>query len=307
MFARKLIQALTLSVAGLIAAPSIGSIVDAGPAEAHAKKNKGKKAFKKRIARQRDKRRDQNAERSLARTRLVLRAALRSVAKHEDGKGRLVGAILHQRAAKIALSKDKPGAAMWLTRQARQMARNVIRENRGEMPKGGSDRPGEWLRANQRDAPRFIELAKRHRSRKEVSPEVKEAISKTRKLVVKAAKAAKTGGEGKDQLRKAMVNQKAARKAAKGGKDKVALHLTKQARDAAREVIKANGGGAEATGEDTELAGAEATGSEEFTAEAETGVAQEIDPTAVEDEVTGEEIDEELEIDDDESEDSDTE
>jgi len=183
MFTRKLIQALTLSVAGLIAAPSIGTIVDAGPTEAHAKGIKLKKLFKnkkhknQKAANKRDKRRDRHAEKSIARTRLVLLAALHSVVRHEDGKGRLVGAILHQRAAKIALRKDRPGAAIWLTHQARQMARNVIRENRGEMPKGAGDRPGEFLRANKSEAPRFIELAKRHRTRKPGSRQVAEANS----------------------------------------------------------------------------------------------------------------------------------
>ena len=295
MFSSKFIRSITLSVAALIAAPAIGPTVLA-PTAAHAgkrnkHKNKVKKAIKKRIAKKLDKRRDQRAMKSIKRTRLVLRAALRSVKKHEDGKGQLAGAVLHQRAAVIALKKDRPRAALWLTRQAREKAREIIRENKGEMPAGGGNQPGEFLRAEQREAPRFLELA-RQKGKKEMSPEVKVAIGKTRELVLEAAKAVKSGGKEKDQLRKAIVQQKAARKAAKRGKDKVALHLTGQARETARAVIAANGGSTE-TGNDAELATADATGSEEFTADAEATVATDIDAADAED-AADDELDDEV-------------
>ena len=306
MFSSKFIRSITLSVATLIAAPAIGPTVLA-PTAAHAgKKNKQnkskvKKAIKKRIAKKLDKRRDQRATKSIKRTRLVLRAALRSVKKHEDGKGQLAGAVLHQRAAVIALKKDRPRAALWLTRQAREMARDIIRENKAEMPAGGGNQPGEFVRADQREAPRFLELA-RQKGKKEMSPEVKVAIGKTRELVLEAAKAVKSGGgKEKDQLRKAIVQQKAARKAGKRGKDQVALHLTGQAREAARAVIEANGGST-AGGNDAELATADATGSEEFTADAEATVATDIDADDAAD-AADDEIDDEVDADiDDEDE-----
>lgn len=303
MFSRKLVRTIILSAATLVAAPSIAPTVIT-PAVAHAKKNKNKKGsrpFKRKLEKKRAQQRDQRAMKSIKRTRLVLRAALRSVKKHEDGKGQLVGAVLHQRAAVIALKKNHPRAALWLTRKARQQARDIIRDNKGEMPAGGRDHVGEWLRADSRDAPRFIELARRM-PKKQVSPQVKEAMGKTRELVEEAAKAARTGGKEKDKLRKAMVQQKAARKAAKRGKDQVALHLTGQARQAARAVIAANGGSEETSGEDAELATADATGSEEFTADAEADVATDIDPATVEDEAD-DEIDDEIDADlDDEDE-----
>ena len=311
MFSTKLIRSITLSIATLIAAPAIGPTVLA-PTAAHAgkqnkqnKQNKTrkqvKKAIKKRIAKKQDKRRDQRATKSIKRTRMVLRAALRSVKKHEDGKGRLAGAVLHQRAAVIALKKDRPRAALWLTRQAREMARDIIRENKAEMPAGGGNQPGEFVRADQREAPRFLELA-RQKGKKEMSPEVKVAIGKTRELVLEAAKAVKSGGgKQKDQLRKAIVQQKAARKAGKRGKDQVALHLTGQAREAARAVIEANGGSTDG-GNDAELATADATGSEEFTADAEATVATDIDADDAED-AADDEIDDEVDADlDDEDE-----
>ncbi len=306
MFSRKLVRTIILSAAALVAAPSIAPTVIT-PAVAHAKRNNNKnrnqvrKAIKKKIARKQDKRRDQRAIKSIKRTRLVLRAALRSVKNHDEGKGQLAGAVLHQRAAVMALKKGHPRAALWLTRKARVQAREIIQQNKGEMPAGGRDHAGEWLRADARDAPRFIELA-RQKGKKEMSPEVKEAIGKTRELVVEAARAAKTGGKEKDELRKAMVQQKAARKAAKRGKDQVALHLTGQARQAARAVIAANGGSEETTGNDAELATADATGSEEFTADAEANVASDIDPATVEDDAD-DEIDDEIDADlDDEDE-----
>jgi hypothetical protein len=306
MFSTRFIRSITLSIATLIAAPAVGPTILA-PTAAHAgkrnkqNKNRVKKAIKKRIAKKLDKRRDQRATRSIKRTRMVLRAALRSVKKHEDGKGRLAGAVLHQRAAVIALKKDRPRAALWLTRQAREMARDIIRENKAEMPAGGGNQPGEFVRADQREAPRFLQLA-RQKGKKEMSPEVKVAIGKTRELVLQAAKAVKSGGgKEKDQLRKAIVQQKAARKAGKRGKDQVALHLTGQARQAARAVIEANGGSTE-TGNDAELATADATGSEEFTADAEATVATDIDADDAE-EAADDEIDDEVDADlDDEDE-----
>jgi len=308
MFSSKFIRTITLSVATLVAAPSIAPSIMA-PTAAHAGKknkqnrNKVKKAIKRKIARKLDKRRDQKAVKSIKRTRLVLRAALRSVKKNEGDKGQLAGALLHQRAAVIALKKDHPRAALWLTRKARVQARDIIRENRAEMPAGGRDHIGEFVRADAREAPRFIELARRL-AKREISPEVKEAIGKTRALVVEAAKAAKTGGKEKAQLRKAMVQQKAARKAAKRGKDKVALHLTGQARETARAVLEANGGATETTLDNAELATADATGSEEFTAAAESTVATDIEPADVED-AADDEIDEEIDADVDEDDDDD--
>lgn len=300
MFSRKLVRTIILSAATLVAAPSIAPTVFT-PSVAHAKRNKNRnqnqvrKSIKKRVEKKREKQRDQRAIKSIKRTRLVLRAALRSVKNHDEGKGQLAGAVLHQRAAVIALKKNHPRAALWLTRKARQQGRDIIRENKGEMPSGGRDHVGEWVRADARDAPRFIELA-RQKGTKEMSPEVKEAIGKTREVVVEAARAAKTGGKEKDTLRKAMVQQKAARKAAKRGKDQVALHLTGQARQAARAVIAANGGSEETTGNEAELATADATGSEEFTADAEADVATDIDPATVEDEAD-DEIDDEIDAD----------
>ncbi len=303
MFSRKIARTIILSAATLVAAPSIAPTVIT-PAEAHAKRQntnkKGSRPFQRKPNKKQDKRRDQLAKKSIKRTRVVLRAALRSVKNHDDGKGQLAGAVLHQRAAVMAYKKGHPRAALWLTRKARQQARDIIRDNKGEMPAGGRDHVGEWLRADSRDAPRFIELARRM-PKKQVSPQVKEAMGKTRELVEEAAKAARTGGKEKDKLRKAMVQQKAARKAAKHGKDQVAMHLTGQARQAARAVIEANGGSTEDTGTDAETTG-DATGSEEFTADAEADVATDIDPATVEDEAD-DEIDDEIDADlDDEDE-----
>lgn len=283
MFSRKQVRAVTLSLAALVAAPSVGSARPALQSPAEAGRHNPRRTIKKKIARKLD----EQAVKSLERTRTVLRAALQSVKQQDGGRAELVAAVLHQRASAIALHRGKPGAALWLTRAARQKARQLIQDNRAEQPAGGADQPAEWSRADGRDAPRFIEIARRMRASKRVA----KAMARTRALVADAARAVKEGGEGKAQLRKAVVYQKAARKAGSRGKDKAALHLTRQARQAARAVIEANGGAAAPIADEAaELAGADPTGSEEFTAIAEASVPQDIDPVAVEDAVTDDEM-----------------
>lgn len=78
------------------------------------------------------------------------------------------------------------------------------------------------------------------------APKVKEMIAKTRKVVVHAAKVVKENkGTGKEDLRKAVVNNKAARSALKKQKLGVAAHLTLKARGFARDAVKANKGAKE--------------------------------------------------------------
>jgi hypothetical protein len=72
---------------------------------------------------------------SLARTHILLRVARATVKKSGSGRARLRVAALNQHAAGIALRQDMPRIALYLTRAAREMAREIIAKNRASEPR----------------------------------------------------------------------------------------------------------------------------------------------------------------------------
>ena len=71
-------------------------------------------------------------------------------------------------------------------------------------------------------------------------PPARVAIARTRALITRAAQVVKKGGQGKVELRNAVVHNRAARATLHRGKPKVAMSLTLKARGFARAAIQAN-------------------------------------------------------------------
>jgi hypothetical protein len=225
-------------------------------------------------------RRAQPLRASLARTHILLKIARASIKKSGSGKDRFKAAALQQRAAGIALRQKAPAAALYLTREARETAREIIRQNGASEPTQAADRPGEFKRADGAGADSFIERARKQKR----NPKMGRSLGKSGRLLLLAVRAGKKGGKGGAAVRRAAVLQRAARAARLRGQWKVSLHLTGQSRKSAREALAANGVAEPATTADEAGEFTEATPEEASTyvEEAEAAVPTEIDETAVE-------------------------
>ncbi len=92
----------------------------------------------------------------------ILLEATRVVAKSQkDHKKAMRRAIFFQRAAKVALKKGKPGAALHLTKEARSRAREVLRSTAADAPAAANDAPGEFDEANETEARDFVAMLKK--------------------------------------------------------------------------------------------------------------------------------------------------
>ena len=217
---------------------------------------------------------------SLARTHVLLVAARASIRRGGSGRGRFAAAALHQRAAGIALRRKAPRAALYLTGQARETAREILRHNRAGEPRGAADRPGELDAADGSGAAQYLDAA-RKRVR---NPRMARSLGRSGNLLVVAARAGKKGGRGSAALRRAAVLQRAARAAGQRGQWKVALHLTGKSRKSSREALAASGVAepadtADETGEFKEASTEDAS---TYVEEAEATVPDQVDEEVVE-------------------------
>ena len=226
---------------------------------------------------------------SLARTHILLVVARASIRNGGSGQRRFAAAALQQRAAGVALRRKAPRAALYLTRKARETAREIIRANRAGEPAEAADRPGEFDAADGAGIASFLDAARKRRR----NPRMDRSLGKSGTLLSVAARAGKKGGRGSAALRRAAVLQRAARTAGQRGQWKVALHLTGKSRKSAREALAANGvaepaSTADEKGEFVEASSADASSyveeaDAEVPAEVDEAVAESVDEAPVED------------------------
>lgn len=156
---------VALFLAASVGAPSVADAADGKPAVAKVKKGKrpvakkSAKATKPARATKASKRQAKvNVKASLGKTDKLLKVAARSAGK--EGHADLHSAAIQQLAARKALAAGKEKQAMFLSLDARRMARSVIADKGKKVPRGmATDSKNELANVDAMDIEEFVDAA----------------------------------------------------------------------------------------------------------------------------------------------------